>query len=136
MRCITFAAPPVISSGPRNCQPGFLSFINEGDPVPRMDKSYALSIVELYRLCRTSVLNGLTEGDQWAPPPAQLHIPPESLIITLHVMNEDDRGFEMRLCHYPGSIFERTLALDFERHRMCWYLKEIDEWIKRSGDTR
>jgi hypothetical protein len=54
IHCITFGTPP-ISLLPLN-KPGtphhhkslFLSFINEGDPVPRADKAYVRSLLELY----------------------------------------------------------------------------------------
>jgi hypothetical protein len=135
MLCITFAAPPVMASGPRNTREGFFSFVNEGDPVPRMDKNYALSIIDLYRLSRTPVSDDDTTLIQWTPPPTQLHIPAESLIIALHIMREDENGFEMKLRRCLNTDFEHTLALDFERHHMRWYLKEISDWIEQSRNT-
>ncbi|KAL2840683.1 Alpha/Beta hydrolase protein [Aspergillus pseudoustus] len=48
--CIVFGAPPV--SNPALDPPGegstFLSIINEGDPVPRMDKDYIESLLMIY----------------------------------------------------------------------------------------
>ena len=55
IHCLTFGAPPV-SLLPLTKPPGeprfrrslFLSFINEGDPVPRADKAYIRSLLDLY----------------------------------------------------------------------------------------
>ncbi|KAI9875101.1 MAG: hypothetical protein M1830_008874, partial [Pleopsidium flavum] len=54
VHCITFGAPP-ISLLPLQKPPTralrkslFLSFINEGDPVPRADKAYVRSLLDLY----------------------------------------------------------------------------------------
>lgn len=54
VHCVTFGAPPV-SLLPLQKQPSpayrksiFLSVINEGDPVPRADKAYVRSLLELY----------------------------------------------------------------------------------------
>ncbi len=54
MHCITFGAPPV-SLLPlqkptihKRRKSLFMSFINEGDPVPRADKAYVRSLLDLY----------------------------------------------------------------------------------------
>ncbi|MCJ1243549.1 hypothetical protein MMC30_000746 [Trapelia coarctata] len=54
IHCITFGAPPISllpivkSNNPRYRKSLFLSFINEGDPVPRADKAYIRSLLDLY----------------------------------------------------------------------------------------
>ena len=54
VHCVTFGAPPVSLlplSKPllnRYSKSLFLSFVNEGDPVPRADKAYVRSLVDLY----------------------------------------------------------------------------------------
>ncbi|MCJ1234865.1 hypothetical protein MMC14_002828 [Varicellaria rhodocarpa] len=54
IHCITFGAPPVtlLPLGkpiiPRYRKSLFISFINEGDPVPRADKAYVRSLINLY----------------------------------------------------------------------------------------
>ncbi|KAL8795305.1 MAG: hypothetical protein Q9195_002175 [Heterodermia aff. obscurata] len=54
IHCITFGAPPVSllplskPTIPRLKKSLFLSFINEGDPVPRADKAYIRSLLDLY----------------------------------------------------------------------------------------
>ncbi|KAL4946414.1 Alpha/Beta hydrolase protein [Aspergillus oleicola] len=48
--CIVFGSPPVSSPGlnTRNASSTFLSIINEGDPVPRIDKAYIESLLTIY----------------------------------------------------------------------------------------
>jgi hypothetical protein len=54
IHCLTFGTPPVSllpltkPSGPRFAKSLFLSFINEGDPVPRADRAYIRSLLSLY----------------------------------------------------------------------------------------
>lgn len=54
VHCITFGSPPVSllplqkPSHPRHQKSLFLSFINEGDPVPRADKIVLTSLLKLY----------------------------------------------------------------------------------------
>ena len=54
IHCITFGTPPVSllpigkSNNPRYKKSLFLSFINEGDPVPRADRAYVRSLFNLY----------------------------------------------------------------------------------------
>lgn len=54
IHCLTFGTPPVSllpltkPSEPRLKKSLFLSFVNEGDPVPRADKSYIRSLLSLY----------------------------------------------------------------------------------------
>jgi hypothetical protein len=54
VHCITFGAPPVSllplekPSSAAYRKSLFFSFINEGDPVPRADRAYVLSLLELY----------------------------------------------------------------------------------------
>jgi hypothetical protein len=54
IHCITFGTPPVSllplskPNNPALRKSLFMSFINEGDPVTRIDKAYVLSLTELY----------------------------------------------------------------------------------------
>lgn len=54
IHCISFGAPPVsllpLSTPDRPAlrKSLFLSFVNEGDPVPRADKAYVRSLIDLY----------------------------------------------------------------------------------------
>lgn len=54
IHCITFGTPPISllpltkPHSQRHSKSLFLSFINEGDPVPRADKAYVRSLLDLY----------------------------------------------------------------------------------------
>jgi hypothetical protein len=54
IHCVAFGAPPVSllpltkSTNPELRKSIFLSFVNEGDPVPRADKAYVRSLLDLY----------------------------------------------------------------------------------------
>jgi hypothetical protein len=54
IHCVSFGAPPVSllplsrPEDPRLKKSLFLSFVNEGDPVPRADKAYVRSLLDLY----------------------------------------------------------------------------------------
>ncbi|KAK0710602.1 Alpha/Beta hydrolase protein [Lasiosphaeris hirsuta] len=128
IHCITFAAPPVIAGDEDELKPGFISVINEGDPVPRMDKNYITSLTDLYQVGRTPTSGGVA----WEFPTTLLRIPQESLLVVLHIVDETENGFDMELWRPARAVFERTLALDFDSHRMAWYLREISDWVKAS----
>ncbi|KAF9691730.1 hypothetical protein EKO04_010319 [Ascochyta lentis] len=61
VHCVTFGAPPISrwplkkSEDPRHKKSLFYSFINEGDPVPRADKSFFKSLIKLYTTPAPSV---------------------------------------------------------------------------------
>jgi hypothetical protein len=46
----------------------------------------------------------------------------------MHVLREDAHGMEVKICQPSRGVFENTIALDFERHKMKWYLAELDAW--------
>jgi hypothetical protein len=105
IHCITFGTPPVSllpigkSSNPRYKKSLFLSFINEGDPVPRADRAYVRSLLDLYTTpapgssCIASILPPLplarprwgfrrkSQDTNSAPPPPlpYWNVPPGSL---------------------------------------------------------
>lgn len=61
VHCVTFGAPPISrwplrkSENPRHKKSLFYSFVNEGDPVPRADKSFFKSLIRLYTTPAPSV---------------------------------------------------------------------------------
>ena len=94
VHCITFGAPPVSllplqkPTDKRHEKSLFLSFINEGDPVPRADKTVVSSLVKLYAspapnsICNLSTVSNLVlpvqgkkskrpqkgKSNSWPPP--------------------------------------------------------------------
>lgn len=81
VHCITFGAPPVsllpIERPPPGAPPKslFLSFINEGDPVPRADRAYVRSLLDLYAspapgsTCLTTLLPSCPIAAKFSSPP-------------------------------------------------------------------
>lgn len=73
IHCISFGAPPISLlplTKPLPLRRGrskslFLAFINEGDPVPRADKAYVRSLLDLY-------LSPLPPSRIWPVPPGTL----------------------------------------------------------------
>ncbi|KIL84691.1 alpha beta-hydrolase [Fusarium avenaceum] len=99
LRCITFAAPPVIEEAnfedvnEQNIG-NFISIINEGDPVPRIERAYLLSLADLYGTQEVAS-NADDAVSSWKPPPTpQLHLPRLSSILTIHVLYEDEHVME------------------------------------------
>lgn len=106
----------------------YISIINDGDPVPRIERAYILSLADLYGTKEVSD-NADVEIPSWEPPASpQLHVPRLSNILTMHVLREDEHGMEVKICQSSRGVLENTIALDFERHKMKWYLTELDAW--------
>lgn len=86
VHCVTFGAPPISrwslrkSDNPRHKKSLFYSFINEGDPVPRADKSFFKSLIKLYTTPAPSVsalgqtIASMSKLNLSAPPPS---VPPK-----------------------------------------------------------
>jgi len=106
----------------------YISIINEGDPVPRIERVYILSLADLYGAQGVSS-NTDAEVPSWEPPASpQLHVPHLSSILTIHVLREDEHAMEVKICQSSRGVLENTIALDFERHKMKWYRTELDAW--------
>lgn len=73
VHCVTFGAPPVSllpltkPNRPELQKSLFLSFVNEGDPVPRADVAYVRSLLDLY--------------SSPAPSPVPINAPSQSLVL-------------------------------------------------------
>ncbi|KAL8787749.1 MAG: hypothetical protein Q9213_002069 [Squamulea squamosa] len=76
IHCLTFGTPPVSllplgkPEGERYRKSLFLSFVNEGDPVPRADRAYIRSLLSLYASPAPGGM-GSTEEDLPATPPLE-----------------------------------------------------------------
>ena len=107
----------------------YISIINDGDPVPRIERAYILSLADLYSTQEVSS-NANAEVLSWEPPASpQLHVPRLSSILTIHVLREDEHVMEVKICQSSREVLENTIALDFERHKMKWYRTELDAWV-------
>ncbi len=107
----------------------YISIVNDGDPVPRIERAYILSLADLYGGQEVSS-NSNARVPSWEPPASpQLHVPLLSRILTIHVLREDEHGMEVKMCQSSRVVLEKTIALDFERHKMKWYRTELDAWV-------
>jgi hypothetical protein len=129
---VTFAAPPVTQNVKIEedmlKSSNFISMINEGDPVPRADKPYIFAFADLYGDVERE--EGAPEG--WALPVAELHIPEQSTILALRIREETESDLKVEVNQVSVEELEQTLALDFERHKMDLYIKELESWAKSS----
>jgi hypothetical protein len=107
----------------------YISIINDGDPVPRIERAYILSLADLYGAQEVSS-NAHAEVPIWEPPASpHLRVPLLSSILTIHVLREDENVMEVKICRSSRGALENTIALDFERHKMIWYRTELDAWV-------
>lgn len=84
VHCVTFGAPPISvrplqkPSASAYQKSIFFAFVNEGDPVPRADKSYVLSLLELYVSTAPAGSDGAhrqaVEAIRWRVPPPTLSL--------------------------------------------------------------
>ncbi|KAF7133595.1 hypothetical protein CNMCM5793_004724 [Aspergillus hiratsukae] len=114
--CITFGSPPVTTPALSASQPQsvFHAIINEGDPVPRLDKDYAESLLQLYISPMPS------KPVDWKLPPMLL----ENAGMVLLLKNGVE-GF----CEVPGdgikSVLESTVFGSPRAHKMDMYLWKL-----------
>ncbi|KAL2819822.1 Alpha/Beta hydrolase protein [Aspergillus granulosus] len=118
--CIVFGTPPVSNPalGPPSEDSTFLSIINEGDPVPRIDKDYIESLLMIY-LCTEP-----TVAMQWDLPQMLLNNAG-----TVLFMKDDEQD----LCAVPDDVgqtktrrvLETTIFGNPRAHKMDMYLWKL-----------
>ncbi|GIJ99725.1 hypothetical protein Aspvir_003727 [Aspergillus viridinutans] len=114
--CITFGSPPVTAPAlsASHSQSVFHAIINEGDPVPRLDKDYAESLLQLYLL-------------PMAPKPVDWKLPAMLLenAGTVLLLKNGVEGF----CEVPDdeirSVLESTIFGSPRAHKMDMYLWKL-----------
>ncbi|KAI9893718.1 MAG: hypothetical protein M1814_005934 [Vezdaea aestivalis] len=150
VHCITFGAPPVSllplqkPSGRANAKSLFLSFINEGDPVPRADKAYVHSLLNLYATPAPLSLPGSTPASAssaalvpfnkpkppsppvWMVPPATLSI--GGRIVLLRGNNSTPRGEEsvVRAFVLDDELLRGVMFGDPIMHMMRVYARRVE----------
>src|SRR4051794_38562102 len=140
LNCITFGAPPIFNSDvtnlirtlPSNVSPRGLelAFVNEGDPVTRLDEAYSKVLAVLYHKANP---------DDYGPASAALerlgfanianktvHLPKHSLsrlgdIVMLVNCKEDEEELELRLYSLKEQDLDKALWIDLFAHKMCKY---------------
>ncbi|RHZ50757.1 hypothetical protein CDV55_102491 [Aspergillus turcosus] len=117
--CVTFGSPPVtapalIASHPQSV---FHAIINEGDPVPRLDKDYAESLLQLY-------ISPISKADDWKLPPMLLQNAGQVLLLKDGVEGfcavADDEDLDL-----IKSVLESTIFGSPRAHKMDMYLWKL-----------
>lgn len=125
--CITFAAPPTSRPALTEYAPVFesskvLSFVVQGDPVPRADRPYARTLTDVYaRPNPRKPVNFETSELENA-----------GVILLLHDRNSDEDEDDIRISdatdRLSGLLFGNTSA-----HRMKSYLSLLSAWLRQNG---
>lgn len=143
LSCITFGAPPVFSADvtplirslrPQASTPTFeLAFVNEGDPIPRMDDSYAKLIALLHHRANAAEYGSARLQDL---DPERLGfgiaannvvtLPSPSLfrlgdIVMLADSNVDGDGLDLRLYLLREQQLGEVLLANFFDHKIIKY---------------
>jgi len=140
LNCITFGAPPIFNTditnlirascsnvSPRGLE---LSFINERDPVPRLDTAYSNVLALLFHEANADdygSLGGALEHLGLAITANNtIDLPIHSLfrlgdIVMLVDPKEDEQGLELRLYSLKEQDLDKALWTDFLAHKITKY---------------
>lgn len=156
IHCVTFGAPPVSirplfpTKSPESLESMFYAFINEGDPVPRAEKPYITSLLNLYMspapfslgTSRTyPFVSRQNKPAIWRVPPATLHLagnvvllrhqPQDPLLNSPHGANTVQKD-EIEACQIPNEIMHDVIFGDPMKHWMGLYQERIEHLTRRS----
>jgi hypothetical protein len=140
LNCITFGAPPIFNAdvtnlirtlrsnvSPRGLE---LAFVNEGDPVTRLDAAYSRVLALLYHRANADdygSLGGALELMGHAITANNtVRLPRHSLvrlgdIVMLVDLEEDEQEVELRLYSLEEQDLDKALWTDFSAHKMFKY---------------
>ncbi|KAE8409761.1 Alpha/Beta hydrolase protein [Aspergillus pseudonomiae] len=153
IHCVTFGAPPVSirplfpTKSPASLESMFYAFINEGDPVPRAEKSYVTSLLNLYLspapfslgTSRTyPFVSRQNKPAIWRVPPATLHL--AGNVVLLRHQSQDPlfkpshsvQKDEIEACQIPNEIMHDVVFGDPVKHWMGLYQERIEHLARRS----
>ena len=152
--CITFGSPPL-------CNPDFVSlasqlrlenehchfhvnFLNEFDLVPRLDRSYVLSLIDLYRsrfslppiisdgstdssLATTALTLVASAQDAW-PLPAPIFVHPgDTVLLSLdEEMDHENETIHLRATQIDRDALGSLLFCRVAAHKVAVYLANIE----------
>lgn len=150
VHCVTFGAPPV-SLWPlqlprsNHLAPNrsmFFAFINEGDPVPRAEKAYILSLLELYSSPTSETQERCGKPLKWRVPPPTLSTggrlvllrkkqrPRHSSSFPSLVRSQTARSGEgVEACMISYSQLQEVVFGDPLKHTMDLYARRIESWL-------
>lgn len=102
----------------------FISVINEGDPVPRIDKSYLHALVDLYA-------QPITEGTEqlWSAPPSTIFN--AGTLIVLRIEDEEQPELDVHAYRIQPQDMQGLLAVRLQMHKMRHYVEMVDAFVKR-----
>jgi hypothetical protein len=140
LNCVTFGAPPIFDAdvtniirtlrsdvSPRGLE---LAFVNEGDPVTRLDAAYTRVIALLYNEAKIGDYGSLSGalGRLGCAVTANntVQLPRHSLfrlgdIVMLVDAEEDEEGLDLRLYSLKEQDLDAALWTDFFAHEMTKY---------------
>lgn len=140
LNCVTFGAPPIFNTdvtnrirtlrsnvSPRGLE---LAFVNEGDPVTRLDAAYSKVLALLYHKANTddygSLGGPLEHLGHAITADNTVRLPSHSLfrlgdIVMLADPEEDEQGSELRLYSLEEQDLDTALWTDFFAHEMPKY---------------
>ncbi|KAI5791809.1 hypothetical protein DFH27DRAFT_200229 [Peziza echinospora] len=132
IQCITFGAPPFLTPFPdasvkltmQDPSNHLLSFINEGDPVPRADPAYLKTLLHMYSLPRPPT----TSGNLLLLPPMPLQ--PPGILLGIKAAYTDSEaaagvGTQFRGVNLTQEILCKTLACNPAAHAMDMYARSV-----------
>ncbi|KAJ5812181.1 hypothetical protein N7474_008482 [Penicillium riverlandense] len=149
IHCITFGAPPS-AERPLHPTPSpdsegslFYAFINEGDPVPRADKAYLRSLLNLYtspapnssKWRKYEKATKKPRSAIWEVPPAPLSLAGH-LVVLRSTPTEHERPMmskgEVEACVTSDDVVRNAIFGDPGMHMMKLYSQRIDSLKKHA----
>lgn len=143
VHCVTFGAPPVSlrplqlpswnSLSPNRSM--FFAFINEGDPVPRAEKSYIVSLLDLYS-SPASKVQGRRKPVKWRVPRATLSAAGRLVVLRkkqtrnpfIYALSRP----EVEACIITQEQLRGVVFGDPLMHTMDLYARRIDELARNA----
>ncbi|OZJ04123.1 hypothetical protein BZG36_02822 [Bifiguratus adelaidae] len=130
VHCITFGAPPLASVHIPHGQPplhkpgAFLSFINEGDPVPLAQEEYIKALIDVYVLSNDDLKKRYSQG--YHVPPPRLRVS-GTCVVLRDVDPHDAEQMALQACITNSEVVEKKLFGNPYVHPMKVYLERVKE---------
>jgi hypothetical protein len=149
IHCITFGAPPSAvrplrpTPSPDSEESLFYAFINEGDPVPRADKAYVRSLLNLYaspapnssKWRKYEKTTKKPRSAIWEVPPASLSLAGH-LVVLRNTSTEHEQPMmskrEVEACVTSDDVVRNAIFGDPGMHMMKLYSQRIDALKKHA----
>ena len=125
--CITFGGPP-IAAPPISCPPNslFLSFVNEGDPVPLAQTEYVKSLMEVYAVPSPAQTVDL-------PLPVPFYGFSGTYIVLRDMAFEESEVEDVQAFTVNPAMLTRVIFGNFEFHSRDTYLNRVNILEERAA---